>query len=194
MLMQMLRYIDIDKDGKTTIERFALGIGNLWLAKRVEKESSLYGVSLSKQDALDELGSGASYAKIGVPEYLHLPGNQILNEKNKVVFSLPGAAKFAHSLLTFELKQQYSYSIYYCEDNNSVILICKPNLNKAKSYFVLHTNQGIIPDQIRRCIYQLYIEYDKGIDFDLTIKDSNIKKREWLAHWTSRLPARGFSL
>lgn len=186
----MLRFIDIHKDGKTTTERFPLDLGSLWLAKREEK----YGVSLDKHDAISELANTVPYAQRGKPNYMVFPGDQISTEIIKNVVSLPGANRFVQSLLTFELKQAYQYDVVYCEDYNSVAIICKPALNKNKDYFVIYAERGYIPDQVRRCIYQLYIEYDKGIDFDLKIKDTNSKQREWLSYWYKRLPARGFTL
>lgn len=185
----MLRYIDINSDG-TTIERFPINGGSIWLAKRGDK----YGISLDKNDAVTELNKNAQYAQVGLPLYLNLPGKQIQNNYDLNVFSLPGAGKFIDSLLSLELKQEYYYDTVYCEELNAISIICKPTLNRSKDNFVLHTSQGHIPDQIRRCIYQLYIEIDKGIDFDLKIRDTNMKQRDWIKQWYKRLPARGFSL
>lgn len=185
----MLRYIDINTDGTTT-ERFPIIGGCIWLAKR----GGQYGISLDKNDSTIELSNNKEYAKVGIPRYLNLPGTEAHNNGELSVYSIPGAGKFIDSLLSLELRQEYYYDTIYCEDLNSIAIICKPTLNKAKSCFVLHTSQGYIPDQVRRCIYQLYIEIDKGIDFDLKIRDTNMKQREWITHWYNRLPARKFSL
>lgn len=185
----MLRYIDIQSDGTTT-ERFPIdNNASIWLAKRRDS----CGVSLDKHDAISELNANKTYSEVGLPRYLNLPGTEAHNNGEMLVFSLPGAGKFIHSLLSLELKQTFHYDIIYCEEVNSVAIICK-HADKKRDSFVLHTSQGYIPDQIRRCIYQLYIEMDKGIDINLQMRDSNIKQREWISLWHRKLPARGFSL
>lgn len=187
----MLRYIDIQSDG-TSIERFPIDNSNsLWLAKK----GATYGISLNKYDAITQLDitPDSPYAQLGMPRYLNLPGTEAHNNGEMLVFSLPGAGKFVHNLLTLELKQTYHYDTIYCEEVNSTAIICKPT-DKKREPFVLHTSQGCIPGQIRRCIYQLYIEMDKGIDFNLQTRDTNIKQRDWINIWYRKLPARGFSL
>lgn len=190
----MLRYIDIQSDG-TSIERFPLESGAIWLAKKrhLADNTDKYGISLNKYDAISELENTEIYAKFGSPRYLNLPGNYAHNNGELLIFALPGAGKFIYSLLSLDLKQSFHYDAIYCEDLNSTSIICKPS-DKKKECFALHTSQGYIPDQIRRCIYQLYIEIDKGIDFQLKSRDNNIKQREWISLWYKKLPARGFSL
>lgn len=185
----MLRFIDIDTETNTTIERFGLDNGHLWVAKRTENSTTQYGVSVTKKAAIRDIGK--KYADAIIPPTILMPGTQITYDKYGTIYSIPGATKFLNCLLSFELKQQYTFYTVYCIETETVSLIVKPTLNPNKDCFTLSTSGGYIPDQIRRCIYQLYIEYDKGIELDLKIDKRNSKLREWLKFWYDKLPHKG---
>lgn len=174
----------------TLIETFKLDNGNLYVAKRDIDGIPHYGVSVSKSDAIK--GLGTHYADLGTPAVLLMPGDQI-KAIPIPIYSIPGAIKFLDCLLTFELRQSYSFGVVYLEETNEVCLICKPTINPNKEHFILSTQGGYMPDQVRRCAYQLYIEqYEKNIELDLKINPRNAKLREWLKLWYNKLPNKGF--
>lgn len=173
----------------TLIEQFKLDSGSLYLVKRDNEDKIEYGISVTKKDAIATIGS--QYAALGQPAVLLLPGQQIQIIPSPA-FSIPGALKFINCLLTFELKQQYSFGVIFLSETEELCLICKPILNPNKDCFILSTQGGYIPDQIRRCVYQLYIEHDKGIELDLKIDSRNAKIREWIKVWYNKLPQKGF--
>lgn len=187
----MLRYIETSNDGQTTTEQFIMPSGSIWLAKN---SSQQYGVGSSKQISLKELVKGGNYAHVECPDWLILPGDDIKYcGYSDPYCGVPGANRFIETLLPVEYFHPYTFKCVYSEDFASVALVITSNVTKNKPAIVITTSEGIIAQQVRRCIYQFYIELDRAIEDTLTTREIYIKHREWLEVWFKKLPAKAFS-
>ena len=171
----------IKETPEETIKRFELYKNDIWLIKRNGK----FGVGNSKKEA--ELLKN-DYAYTTIPPFLYELGGTDPKARQEKLWAVPGLVNFIWQLISLRYQNLYIFNVIYHEESKTSCMILKSFFNSYKPRYFWTDEPGIIHDQIRKCVYQLYIEIEKGLKFETN--EQNKKLGEWQRQWYSKLTCR----
>lgn len=168
----------IKESPEETIKRIELGKGDIWVIKQGDK----FGVGPSKKEALK---LKTQYAYTTIPPFLYHQGTINPKAKQVKLWALPGVVNFIWQLLTIRNQHLYQFQVVYHEDSKTACMIIQSFFNADKPRYFWTDEPGLVHDQIRNCVYQLYIEMEKGLKFEAN--EQYKKLGEWQKYWYSKI-------
>lgn len=165
------------------IKRYELANKSVWI---VRKEQN-FGVATSKKQAEKDTKAQTLYAHVGFPDFIAELGSYDKLNNRTQVNSVPGALNFIWGQIPLSWHSKFIFRVI--ADQNSprtFVEIDFASDNTFQPYRYWSDNKKGFHQQVTDCIYQFYIDMEKG-----TISEKKNKKLgEWEKNWYSKLTPR----
>jgi hypothetical protein len=170
-----------------TIKRFELNGKDIWIVR----EYHFWGIGATKKAAYDSLFQDTIkqqvYANQGVPNFMYDIGSIDKTNNRLAANSLPSFVNFIWGMLPISWQSKYIFRPIISQDAPQQTYLEITTLDpETEPLRLFSTNSEGPHAQIRDCIYQFYLELEKGFKF----KKQNKKLGEWQKNCYNKLQPR----
>lgn len=175
----------IKETQEETIKRYELNGKSIWLVRK----NNWYGIGDTKKQAEKNV-SRYQFATNKIPFFLYQMGTKDKNAKQYKLYAVP-AFSYINSFISFTWQGKYNFKVILENSTGQICLMVQEyKLDSVPVYFtdIIWSGEQVagITDQIKHCLFQFYIELDKGLVF----KKQNQKLGEWNRNWYNKLQTR----
>ncbi len=168
------------------IKRYELATKSIWFIKKDEH----YGLGATKKEAEINLGFKNDYATIQTPNWLYKLGSIEKSNPNVKIYTFPKLTNWVLMQLPLSWRGNYNFYVFYNPEKVSTCLmvINTSNLNTEPLY--IYSDAGSMMEQLVFCVYQFYIEVDKG-NWLKKESERNKKLFLWFIQWYNKIEKKG---